>query len=48
MKTYFSLNRSNGVSKKPFIPTDLKNVHMTLVKVQKCKQPQNISENGFF
>jgi hypothetical protein len=32
MKTFFSLNRSNGASKNPFFRTDFKNVHMTLVK----------------
>ncbi len=32
MKTFFSLNRSNGPSKNPAFCTDFKNVHMTFVK----------------
>jgi hypothetical protein len=32
MKTFFSLIRSNEVSKNPSFHTDFKNVHMTLVK----------------
>jgi hypothetical protein len=31
-KNFFSLIRSNGVSKNPSFHTDFKNVHMTLVK----------------
>jgi hypothetical protein len=32
MKTFFSLNRSNGESKSPPFRTNLKNVHKALVK----------------
>ncbi len=31
-ENFFSLIRSNGVSKNPFFHTDFKNVHMTFVK----------------
>ncbi len=31
-ENFFSLIRSNGVSKNPSFHTDFKNVHMTLVK----------------